>query len=60
MQLEIFEHAAPLTGTDARQQRREAFRRFLASVLRRRLTDAEIAELRGRLRERSKQAVPNA
>lgn len=54
MTLETFEHTAPLTGTDARQQRRDAFRRFLASALRRRLTDAEIAQLCSALKERSR------
>lgn len=56
MQLETFEHAAPLTGTptEQRQQRRDAFRRFLASVLRRKMTTAEIEELRERLAEKAK------
>jgi len=54
MQLETSEHSHTLTGPDARQQRRDAFRRFLASVLRRRLTDAEIAQLCSALKERSR------
>jgi len=56
MQLETFESTAPLTGTEAeqRQQRRQAFVLFLAELLKRKLSPAEIAELRKRLQERGK------
>jgi hypothetical protein len=56
MNLETFEHNQPLTGTidEQRYQRRQAFILFLADVMKRRLSKAEIAELRKRLRERAK------
>lgn len=55
-ELETYEATAPLTGAIAeqRRQRRQAFLLFLADVLKRKLTPAEIAELRRRLRERAK------
>jgi hypothetical protein len=54
MQLETFEHSHTLTSPDARQQRRDAFRRFLEQQLRRRMTDTEIAQLYSALKERSR------
>jgi hypothetical protein len=56
MNLETFEANQPLTGTidEQRWKRREAFWRFLMDVMKRRLSEAEIAELRERLRERKK------
>lgn len=54
--LTTFEFTEPLTGTiaDQRRKRRQAFLLFLADTLKRKLTKAEIAELRQRLRERAK------
>lgn len=58
-QLETFEADQPLSGTEAeqRRQRREVFLAFLAETLKRKLTKAEIADLRRRLRERAKVAA---
>jgi hypothetical protein len=59
MNLETYEANQPLTGTvtEQRRKRREAFVLFLADVLKRKLSKAEIAELRKRLRERKKVAT---
>lgn len=57
--LTTFEFTEPLTGpiVEQRRQRREAFILFLADVLKRKLSKAEIAELRERLKERAKVAA---